>query len=252
MNTLRRRPIRIAYFTALAAALTTAGLAAELKVLSAGALEPAMMAAADGFRRQTGNAVRLQFATSGEIRQLSSTPFAAELVAGPDTLVAELTQAARVVSRPVALGRIGLGVAIPASGPVPDISTPQALKTVLQSAKAVVYNRASSGVGIEGMIQKLGLTAELASRTLRFPDAESVMGHLMSAGAGEIGFGAPTAIRLYTGAHLRYVGPVPAELQSYTNYIAVPTPAATPLAQAFLNYLAGAEARGLMKNAGVE
>jgi molybdate transport system substrate-binding protein len=249
MNMLRWRRL---VCLVCSAALISASHAAELKVLSAGALEPAMAAVADGFRRQTGNAVRLQFATSAEIRQLSVAPFAAELVAVPDTLVVELTQAARVLSKPVPLGRIGLGVAVPAGGPVPDISTPMALKTTLQHAKAVVYNRASSGVGIEGMIQKLGVTDELAARTLRFPDAESVMGHLMAAGPGEIGFGAPTAIRLYTGARLRYAGPVPAELQSYTNYVAVPTPTATPLAQAFLEYLAGAEARALMKTAGVE
>jgi molybdate transport system substrate-binding protein len=107
-------------------------------------------------------------------------------------------------------------------------------------------------VGIEGMIQKLGLSDELAARTRRFPDAEAVMNYLMTAGDGEVGFGAPTAIGLYTGKHLRYAGPVPAELQSYTNYQAAPTPSATPLAKAFLEYLSGTEARGLMKSAGIE
>ena len=122
----------------------------------------------------------------------------------------------------------------------------------LAGAKTVVYNRASSGQGIEALIQKLGIAEQLAARTVRFPDAESVMRHMMSAGEGAVGFGAPTAISLYTGSRLRYAGPVPAELQSYTSYAIAATPDATPLARAFLNYLEGDEARAIIGRAGVE
>jgi molybdate transport system substrate-binding protein len=226
--------------------------AEELKVLSAGALEPAMAAVADGFRRQTGNAVRVEFGTSTEIRERAASPLTVELVAAPDTLVAELAKSSRVGSKTLGLGQIGLGVVMRAGATVPDISTPQALRAALLAAKTIIYNRASSGQGIEILIQKLGLTEELASRTKRFPDAESVMRQMMTEPSGAIGFGAPTAISLYTGAHLRYVGPVPAELQSFTQYVIAATPTATPLAQEFLSYLAGPEARALFARAGVE
>lgn len=225
----------------------------ELKVLSAGALEPAMAALADGFRRQTGHAVRIEFATTAEIRERGRAPLlAVELVAAPDGLILELAKANRVASKPLSLGRIGLGVVMRAGATVPDISTPQALRAALLAAKTIVYNRASSGQGIETLIQKLGLTEQLASRTERFPDAESVMRRMMTSEGGAVGFGAPTAIGLYTGSRLRYVGPVPTELQSYTRYAAVATPTATPLAQDFLDYLAGPEARALLVRAGVE
>jgi len=224
--------------------------AEELKVLSAGALEPAMIAVVDGFRRQTGNAVRVEFGTSTEIRERGASPLAVELVAAPDALIAELTKLGRLAPQPVALGRIGLGVVMRAGAKVPDISTPQALKAALLAAKTVIYNRASSGQGIEALIQTLGLTEQLAPRTQRFPDAESVMGRMMNESNDAIGFGAPTAISLYTGSRLRYVGPVPAELQSFTSYSAVATPTATPLARAFLDYLAGAEGRGGVGGAG--
>jgi molybdate transport system substrate-binding protein len=78
------------------------------------------------------------------------------------------------------------------------------------------------------------------------------MRHMMSESAGAIGFGAPTAISLYTGAQLQYAGPVPADLQSYTSYAIIATVAATPLAQAFLRFLGEQEARALIKAAGVE
>lgn len=226
--------------------------AEDLKILSAGALEPAMAALADGFRRSTGYAVRIEFATAAEIRQRGRAPLAVDLVAAPEPLIAELAKANRVVSKPVPLGRVGLGIVMRAGSPTIDVSTASALREALMAAKTVVYNRASSGQGIEALIQKLGLTDQLASRTVRFPDAESVMRHMMSEGSGAIGFGAPTAIRLYTGPQLQYVGPVPPDLQSYTSYAIISTVAATPLAQAFLSYLSGVEARALIHAAGVE
>lgn len=250
---MMRIPVRpvVALVVILAAGIGEAR-AEDLRILSAGALEPAMAALADGFRRQTGNAVRVEFATSGEIRERGTTPLTVELVAAADTSIAELARAARVSGEPLALGRIGLGVVVPAGAAALDVATPAALRAALLAASAVVYNRASSGQGIEALIQKLGVADQIASRTVRFPDAESVMRHLMAAGAGAIGFGAPTAISLYSGSRLRYAGPVPQELQSYTRYVIVPTPAATPLAQAFLRYLVGDEARSLIARTGVE
>ena len=78
------------------------------------------------------------------------------------------------------------------------------------------------------------------------------MRRMMTSEGGAIGLGAPTAIGLYTGPRLRYVGPVPTELQSYTQYGVVATPTATRLAHDFLDYLAGPEARALLQRAGVE
>jgi molybdate transport system substrate-binding protein len=226
--------------------------AEELKILSAGALEPAMTALADGFRRATGHTVRVEFATAAEIRERGRARLTVELVAAPEPVIAELAKANRVVAKPVPLGRVGLGIVMRAGSRAIDVSTTEALRAALLAATAVVYNRASSGQGIEALIMKLGLTEQLAPRTLRFPDAESVMRHMMSEGAGAIGFGAPTAIGLYTGPQLQYVGPVPPDLQSYTSYGIISTVAATPLAQVFLRYLGEQEARALIKAAGVE
>lgn len=248
---------RIARAVAVAAAIVMAASAAQasaqdLKILSAGALEPAMAALADAFRRGAGHAVRTEFATAAEIRQRGRAALPVELVAAPDAVIAELTKANRLIAKPVPLGRIGLGIVMRAGSPAPDVSTAPALREALLAAKVVVYNRASSGQGIEALIKKLGLTDDLKDRTVRFPDAESVMRHMMSEVSSAIGFGAPTAISLYTGSQLRYVGPVPPELQSYTSYSIATTVAATPLAQAFLSFLSGGDARALLQKAGVE
>ena len=241
----------VAVAVVIMASVSPAG-AQDLTILSAGALEPAMIALADTFRRSAGHAVRTEFVTAAEIRQRGRAVVAAELVAAPEAVVAELAKANRLIGKPVPLGRIGLGIVMRAGSPAPDVSTAPALREALLAAKVVVYNRASSGQGIEALIKTLGLTDALKDRTVRFPDAESVMRHMMSEGSSAIGFGAPTAISLYTGPQLRYVGPVPPELQNYTSYSIAATVAATPLAQAFLSFLSGGDARAVIQKAGVE
>ena len=245
------RAVAIAVVVVMVAAAGQAS-AQELKILSAGALEPAMAALADAFRRGAGYAVRTEFATAAEIRQRGRAVLPVELVAAPEAVIAELAKANRLIAKPVPLGRIGLGIVMRAGSPAPDLSTAPALREALLAAKVVVYNRASSGQGVETLIQKLGLTDSLKDRTVRFPDAEAVMRHMMSEVSSAIGFGAPTAISLYTGSQLRYVGPVPPELQNYTSYSVAATVAATPLAQAFLSFLSGGDARALIQKAGVE
>ncbi len=89
--------------------------AEDLKILSAGALEPAMAALADGFRRQSGNAVRVEFATAAEIRERGGAALTVELVAAPQASIAELARAGRITGVPAALGRVGLGVVVPAA-----------------------------------------------------------------------------------------------------------------------------------------
>jgi Bacterial extracellular solute-binding protein len=49
----------------------------------------------------------------------------------------------------------------------------------------------------------------------------AVLEHVIKGTGNEIGFGAITEIKLYESKGLRYVGPLPAEVQNYTRYDAV-------------------------------
>jgi molybdate transport system substrate-binding protein len=106
-------------------------------------------------------------------------------------------------------------------------------------------------MGVEKMIQSLGLSDVLAARTQRFPNAESVMKQLIAGEPGDLAMGAPTAISLYTSKGLSYVGPIPAELQSYTAYGVALTPGASPMAHKLMEYLATPEARKIFAAKGV-
>ena len=61
----------------------------------------------------------------------------------------------------------GLGLSVRAGAPKPDISTVEAYKAALLAAKSIGYSRGCSGTHIAEGIEKLGLTEQLKSKTVR-------------------------------------------------------------------------------------
>jgi molybdate transport system substrate-binding protein len=70
----------------------------------------------------------------------------------------------------------------------------------------------------------------------------------------QIGFGAITEIKMYTSKGLTLVGPLPAEVQNYTNYEAVVMSGATAgdASRAVLKLLATPAGKATFVSAGVE
>jgi len=101
---------------------------AEIKVLSAGAVEPGLRAAAGAYTKQSGNPVNITFNTAPEIRKRVAAGEVFDVVIAPPAALEEF--AGKVSSDRAGLGRVGLGVAVRPGADVPDISStgrPQAL-----------------------------------------------------------------------------------------------------------------------------
>jgi molybdate transport system substrate-binding protein len=236
-----------------AALLLAAGAArAELKVLSAGAVEPGLRAAADEFHRQGGEGVALTFATPATIRKRVGDGEAADVVIAPPWVLGELQKEGRLAAgAPVPLGRVGVGVIVRDGAPPPDISTPEALKRAVLAAEGLVFNVASTGTYVEGLLKRLGVWDEVAARTKRPADGARVMEQVSAGSGNEIGFGALTEIALYRGKGVRLVGPLPAELQNYTSYGAAAT-SPSEAGRAFLRHLGSAGTKALFAANGIE
>ena len=151
------------------------------------------------------------------------------------------------------LGRVGVGVVVRDGAPLPDIASIQALKGSLIEAEAVVYNTASSGTYIDGMLKKLGVFDQIQGKLIRLWDGTAVMHHLMEGKIKEFGFGGITDILLYRDRGLRLVGPLPAEIQNYANYSAavIATAPNAEGAKAFMAYLASPDGRALFLANGI-
>jgi len=239
---------------ASAFAFTGATVAAEIKVLSAGAVEPGIRAAAGAYAKQSGNEVKITFSTAPEIRKRVEAGEAFDVVIAPPAALDEFAAAKKIAADRAALGRVGLGVAVRPGAEVPDISSTEALKRSVLAADSVVFNRASTGIYLENLLKKLGVYDQILPKITRYPDAGAVMEHVLKGKGKEIGFGPVTEILLHKDKGLKLVGPLPADIQNYTSYSAAPMSSAANaiLARAFVSYLGGAESKALFAAAGVD
>src|SRR6266853_970551 len=239
---------------ALCTSTTGGAMAAEIRVLSAGAVEPGLRAAAAAFKKQSGHDVNITFNTAPEIRKLIAGGDAFDVVIAPPAALDEFAGAGKVTADRVNLGRVGLGVAVRPGAPVPDISSSDALKRSVLAAESIVFNRASSGIYLENLLKKMGVYEQVEARTTRYSDAAAVMEHVLKGKGREIGFGPVTEILQHREKGLKLVGPLPPEVQNYTSYSAALMTAAAnaELAKVFVRYLGSLESKALFVKAGID
>ncbi|MEP6873900.1 MAG: substrate-binding domain-containing protein [Burkholderiales bacterium] len=229
--------------------------AAELRVLSAGAVEPGLRPVLAAFENTSGHTVLLTFATAPQIRERISAGAAFDVVIAPPGVLGDAGVAKRIDADPaarVSIGRVGIGVAVRPGAPRPDIGSAEAFKRAMVEADSLVFNRASTGIYIEAMLARLGV--ESGSRITRYPDGASVMAHVVKGQGREIGLGAITEILLAHDQGLQFVGPLPPALQNFTTYraAAAATPADRDIARALLKHLASPGAQASFVAAGIE
>ncbi len=228
--------------------------AAEITILSAGAIEPGLRAALAAYRKETGDAVTVSFATAPQILKRVGESETWDVLIAPPATLDEFAKAGRIGDERVALGRVGMGVAVRPGAALPDISTAETLKNSVLDAESLVFNRASTGLYFEGVLRKMGIYAEVEGKTARYADGASVMEHVLTGKGRELGFGPITEILLQRDKGLRLVGPFPPELQNYTSYTATlmrrtPHPDS---ARALVHYLGSPAGKANFVAAGVE
>ena len=240
---------------ALFAGMAQAAFAADISLLSAGAVEPGLRPALAAFEQASGHRVLLSFATAPQIRERVASGAVFDVLIAPPAVLDELARGGKLAGERASLGRVGLGIAVRADAPVPDIGDAEAVKRALLNANSLVFNRASTGLYFEGLLAKLGIAAQTQGKTTRYPDGASVMEHVIKGSGREIGAGAITEIMLYRDKGLRFVGPLPAALQNYTVYQASAMavgggPSAN--AEALLRHLRSAATAAQFLAAGIE
>jgi molybdate transport system substrate-binding protein len=226
-------------------------LAVEINVLSGQAVEPGLVVAVDTFRKQTGTNVKITFATAPEIRRRVEAGETTDVVIAPPAVLDDLAKSGKVDGTArVPVGRVGVGVVIRDGAPKPDVSTTDALKRAVLDADSVIYNRASSGLFVEGLLQRLGLAEQIQAKTKRYSGTDMIEPLIKGYGK-EIGFMPVAEILHFRGRGLQLVGPLPADIQNYTSYAAEPA-SKSEVARAFVRFLGSPVAKGIFVAAGIE
>lgn len=242
-----------------AAALLTAACAmasaAEIKVLSAGAVEPGLHAFAALAKRETGHDLKIQFNTAPQIAKRLAADEVYDILISPPAAIDNAAKDGKVIGDTrVPVGRVGAGIIVRSGAPVPNVATVEDLKQALLKADSVVYNTASTGLYLDKLFGKIGILDQIKPKTTRYPDGASVMEHVIKSKGNEIGFGAITEIKMYEPKGLKLVGPLPAEVQNYTSYQAAVMTGSSQqeAARAVLKVLASPAGKAAFVNAGVE
>jgi len=239
---------------ALAAPATaTLATAAEIRVLSTAAVKGPLTATAAAFERDTGNRVVFEFTTAGRVDARIAGGERPDLVVNTrarlDALAAKGGRAGAVLD----LGTVRVGVAVRNGLQKPDISTVEGFRAALVAARSVAYTDPAAG-GTAGshfaaVIEKLGLTEELASKRHLAQDGLDVMRKIKS---GEVDLGITQVSEILLLDRATYAGPLPESVQVLTIYSVFVPATADPVDRAFAEALTNAAGRAQFDAAGFE
>jgi molybdate transport system substrate-binding protein len=225
---------------------STCVLAEEIKVLSGGAARGAIEPLAATL---PGHKVSIDFQTMGRLQQSLASGQSADLLVVTPEVLERLEKDGRVpAGKGTPLARVGIGVAVHEKAPLPDISTPEAMRRTLLAAKSIVYinpKTGTSGKYVEDMLARLNILEQMKPRTTLVNEGYAVA----PVGRGEVELGIHQISEILPVPGVRLVGPLPAEFQRYTVYVAVPMNDRAAVKD-LVSHLTSAQARERLTKAG--
>lgn len=232
--------------------------AAEVKVLSAEAMRPVLSELSGEFERSTGHKLVITYGTAGAVRDRIQGGEIADLAIITAPQVENLVKQGKVVADGrIIVAKVGVGIAVRAGAPKPDLGSVEAFKRSMLAAKSVIYadpaRGGAAGIHFAQVLERLGIAADMKPKSKLIPGSPGPgVAELVAKGEGELGV---TQISLIGGAAgVELAGPLPAELQHYTVFSAgVVTGAkeAEP-AKALLKFLTAPAAVPVIKAKGME
>ncbi|MEJ7687842.1 MAG: substrate-binding domain-containing protein [Variovorax sp.] len=228
-----------------------------MNILCAGAAQGLVKVLQDGFAESTGTQVAARFGAVGAMKEALLAGEACDVMIVTAAMVAALQAEGRLVlGSEAALGRVRTGVAVREGDAVPDVSTPDALRSCLLAASAVYFpdaQRSTAGIHFASVMDRLGIADAMAPRLRTFPNGATAMRELAGTKEpGAIGCTQITEINYTPGIVL--VGALPQAFELSTVYAAaVSATAADPaLARRFVELLAGPRTRAQRMQGGFE
>jgi molybdate transport system substrate-binding protein len=188
----------------------------EIEMIASGGLKAACLELIPAFERATQHRVAAVWAGSVDIMKRMQAGETFDLVVMPGTAIDELIKLGKVVAGSrVDLAKSGIGVAVRAGAPKPDIGSAEALKQALLAASSIAYSTSASGVFLAGLFQRMGIADALRPKIRQSPPGVPV-GELIARGEAEIGF--QQVSELLPIAGIDYLGPLSADIQHFTTF----------------------------------
>jgi molybdate transport system substrate-binding protein len=197
--------------------LTPVANAAEIKIVTVGALQVALRNIARDYPLAKGDSITVTESGPAALARLIEED-RYDAIFGAAPVLAELEKAGRLVPgthRPVA--RSYVGIIVREGTPIPDISTVEAFRTYIRSVRSFAYTDPTTpngtgahtfqilmDAGLFDIVASKGHLSDLAGSRDAVARGEYEMAFINLAGA--------------TTPGIAVVGPVPASLEQYTHY----------------------------------
>lgn len=236
-------------------ALPATVIAAEIKILTAGAFKPVVTAVVADFEKQTGHKVTVENDTAGALVKRVAGGEAFDVIVLTPGALEPLAKDGKVVNGSATrLAKVAIGVAVKRGAPVPDISTVAAFQNALLAARAVAYidptAGGSSGIYLTQLFEKMGIADRIKPKAVLVPGG--LVAQRLVNDQADIAIHQISEILAVPGAQL--VGPIPAEIQNYTVYAGGLGTGArdADAARALLAALASPKAQAILREKGME
>ncbi len=230
-------------------------LAADIKVLSAGAIKPVIAAALPDFERRTGHKVTIENDTAGALARRVRAGEKFDLLVMPLPGLQQLAgEGAVTAAGMLPLARVGIGVAVKQGAPAPRMASTADFREALLAARKVAYidpaAGGSSGIYLSQLFERMGIADQIRPKAVLVPGG--LVAQRLLTGEADLAVHQISEILAVPGAAL--VGPIPAEVQNYTVYgMALSARSdAIGAAQQLLSTLAGAQLRAQLPAYGME
>src|SRR5947208_13716143 len=167
---MRTIPLLAGMLALVTGFLTVEVNAAEVKVLSAGAMRGILQELAPAFETASGHKLKIDYATAGVVEQKVAADDEIDVAILTKPRIDKLVREAKMVGGTTkTLASAQIGLAVKKGATKPDISSVEAFKRALLNAKSVAYadpaTGATSGTYLAQAVEKLGISAELKPKT---------------------------------------------------------------------------------------
>jgi molybdate transport system substrate-binding protein len=206
----------------LASLTVTPATAAEVVVFCPGAVQTVVRGLVGDYEKNTGNTVKFEFGTAGAVAKKVAEGAPGDVVLATDKGLAALAKAGKVEGASIRdLGSMGVGVAVKAGAPKPDIHDLESFKKSMLAAKSIMYadpaKGGQSGIHIAKVFAEIGLDKQIASKLQlrdRGPDG------LKEVAKGDIEVGLGQISEILANKDVVLVGPFPPAIQGAVTFSA--------------------------------
>jgi molybdate transport system substrate-binding protein len=196
--------------------LSGAVQAAELKVLASGAVKEAYTELIPQFEKSSGHKVAITWAGTVDIKKKigAGETYDVVVVAAPE-IDGFIKDGKVAAGSKVDLVKSGVGVAVKAGAPKPDVSSGDALKKALVAAKSVGYSQGPSGVYMQSLFEKMGIADQVKAKA-KITTPGVPVATLIRGGEAEIGFQQVSELIHEQG--IDFLGALPNDIQQITTF----------------------------------